>query len=148
MRLSVAARFLNFWLFIISHSFFFSHHFTSQSIILGLQVSHICESSVISLMQLFDHPNHFQKFMLELSENQVRVGAVLEEGARLLSEQRLSRDEAAEVRLQMRLLRERWEGLRLRAMDHQSQVHAALIKGQQDQIDKFRYSFYIKQLLN
>lgn len=83
--------------------------------------------------------NH-EKFMMELSDNQDRVGAVLEKGERLLGEQCLSRDEAEEVRFQMRLLRGRWENLRIRAMDRQTFVHNAIIKGQQDQIDKFRYS--------
>lgn len=41
--------------------------------------------------------NYFQKFLLELSEQQCRVGAVLEEGARLVREQALTRDEANEV---------------------------------------------------
>lgn len=76
--------------------------------------------------------------MIELAQNQTRVGAVLEEGERLLAEQCLSRDEAAEVKLQMRLLRGRWENLRVRAMDRQTLVHTAIIKGQQNQIDKFR----------
>lgn len=40
---------------------------------------------------------YLQKFLLELSEQQCRVGAVLEEGARLVRDQALSRDEANEV---------------------------------------------------
>ncbi|GBP04625.1 Utrophin [Eumeta japonica] len=81
--------------------------------------------------------NH-EKFLLELSEHQSRVGAVLEEGARLLTDGVLSREEEAEVRLQMKLLNERWEELRVKAMNRQSVVHAALMKGQQAQLENFR----------
>lgn len=79
-----------------------------------------------------------QKFLLELSGQQCRVGAVLEEGARLLRDGALSREEAAEVRLQMRLLNERWEQLRVAAMRRQSAVHADLMAAQQQHLDAFR----------
>ncbi|CAH2227184.1 jg14588 [Pararge aegeria aegeria] len=79
-----------------------------------------------------------QKFLLELSEQQCRVGAVLEEGARLVREQALSKDEANEVRLQMRLLNQRWEQLRLGAIDKQARVHRALMRAQHQQLNAFR----------
>lgn len=44
-----------------------------------------------------------ERFLLELAEEQARVGAVLEEGARLVLDAGLSRDEAAEVRLQVHI---------------------------------------------
>jgi hypothetical protein len=59
-------------------------------------------------------------FLLELAGHQEGVGAVLEEGARMLSEGGLSRDEEDEVRVQMRLLNSRWEDLRIKAMERQS----------------------------
>lgn len=59
-------------------------------------------------------------FLLELAGHQDGVGAVLEEGARMLSEGGLSRDEEDEVRVQMRLLNSRWEDLRIKAMERQS----------------------------
>jgi hypothetical protein len=58
-------------------------------------------------------------FLLELAGHQEGVGAVLEEGARMLSEGGLSRDEEDEVRVQMRLLNSRWEDLRIKAMERQ-----------------------------
>ncbi|XP_045487028.1 dystrophin, isoforms A/C/F/G/H isoform X5 [Pieris rapae] len=79
-----------------------------------------------------------EKFLLELSGQQCRVGAVLEEGARLLRDGALSREEAGEVRLQMRLLNERWEQLRVAAMRRQSSVHADLMAAQQCHLDAFR----------
>lgn len=62
----------------------------------------------------------FQKFLEELSNHQVGVGAVLEEGARMLSEGGLSKGEEQEVRMQMRLLNGRWDQLRVNAMDKQT----------------------------
>ena len=61
-----------------------------------------------------------QGFLLELAGHQEGVGAVLEEGARMLSEGGLSKDEEDEVRVQMRLLNSRWEDLRIKAMERQS----------------------------
>lgn len=58
--------------------------------------------------------------MIDLSGHQEGVGAVLEEGARLLSESGLNHEEADEVRLQMKLLNSRWEALRVNAMEKQS----------------------------
>lgn len=68
----------------------------------------------------------------------MRVGAVLEEGARLVLEAGLSREETAEVRLQLRLLNQRWEQLRRRAMDTQAHVHQALMRAQQHHLLQFR----------
>ncbi|XP_045779369.1 dystrophin, isoforms A/C/F/G/H-like isoform X8 [Maniola jurtina] len=90
------------------------------------------------LAALKEHFHSHEKFLLELSEQQCRVGAVLEEGARLVREQALSRDEANEVRLQMRLLNQRWEQLRLGAMDKQARVHRALMRAQHQQLNAFR----------
>lgn len=45
---------------------------------------------------------------------------MLEEGAHMVSEGGLSRDEEHEVREQMSLLNSRWEDLRIKAMERQS----------------------------
>lgn len=66
-------------------------------------------------------PSSSQSFLLELSGHQEGVGAVLEEGARMLSEGGLTKGEEEEVRLQMKLLNSRWEALRVNAMEKQSQ---------------------------
>lgn len=70
--------------------------------------------------------NQFQEhelFLVELSGHQDGVGAVLEEGARLLAEGGLQADEEHEVCVQMSLLNSRWEGLRKRAMGRQTKIH-------------------------
>ncbi|XP_069695333.1 dystrophin, isoforms A/C/F/G/H isoform X7 [Periplaneta americana] len=77
-------------------------------------------------------------FLLELAGHQEGVGAVLEEGARMLSEGGLSREEEDEVRVQMRLLNSRWEDLRIKAMERQSRIHEALMDLQQKQLDQLR----------
>lgn len=64
-----------------------------------------------------------ETFLIELSGHQDGVGAVLEEGARLLAEGGLHKEEEQEVRLQMSLLNSRWEGLRVRAMERQTRIH-------------------------
>lgn len=57
---------------------------------------------------------------MELSGHQEGVGAVLREGARMLSEGGLSKEEEDEVRVQMKLLNSRWEALRIKAMEQQA----------------------------
>ncbi|XP_028157710.1 dystrophin, isoforms A/C/F/G/H-like [Ostrinia furnacalis] len=90
------------------------------------------------LAELKEHFHRHERFLLELAEQQARVGGVLDAGARLLADGGLSRDEAAEVRLQGRLLTGRWEELRARAMRRQADGHAALMAAQQRQLDDFR----------
>ncbi|KAI4501477.1 hypothetical protein M0802_003354 [Mischocyttarus mexicanus] len=84
--------------------------------------------------QFHDH----EAFLIELTGHQDGVGAVLEEGARLLAEGGLHKDEEHEVRVQMSLLNSRWEGLRMRAMDTQTRIHEVLMQMQQAQIDALR----------
>ncbi|KAK2585161.1 hypothetical protein KPH14_008663 [Odynerus spinipes] len=79
-----------------------------------------------------------EAFLIELTGHQDGVGAVLEEGARLLAEGGLHKDEEHEVRVQMSLLNSRWEGLRMRAMDTQTRIHEVLMQMQQAQIDALR----------
>ncbi|XP_067211433.1 dystrophin, isoforms A/C/F/G/H isoform X14 [Linepithema humile] len=79
-----------------------------------------------------------ETFLMELSGHQDGVGAVLEEGARLLAEGGLHKDEEHEVRVQMSLLNSRWEGLRMRAMERQTRIHEVLMQMQQAQLDILR----------
>ncbi|XP_026823545.1 dystrophin, isoforms A/C/F/G/H isoform X3 [Ooceraea biroi] len=79
-----------------------------------------------------------ETFLMELSGHQDGVGAVLEEGARLLAEGGLHKDEEHEVRVQMSLLNSRWEGLRMRAMERQTKIHEVLMQMQQAQLDALR----------
>lgn len=77
-------------------------------------------SSLDILKQQF---HEHETFLMELSGHQDGVGTVLEEGARLLAEGGLHKDEEHEVRVQMSLLNSRWEGLRMRAMERQTKIH-------------------------
>ncbi|XP_011268951.1 dystrophin isoform X8 [Camponotus floridanus] len=79
-----------------------------------------------------------ETFLMELSGHQDGVGTVLEEGARLLAEGGLHKDEEHEVRVQMSLLNSRWEGLRMRAMERQTKIHEVLMQMQQTQLDALR----------
>ncbi|XP_032668835.1 dystrophin-like isoform X18 [Odontomachus brunneus] len=79
-----------------------------------------------------------ETFLMELSGHQDGVGTVLEEGARLLAEGGLHKDEEHEVRVQMSLLNSRWEGLRMRAMERQTSIHEVLMQMQQAQLDALR----------
>ncbi|CAL7946059.1 unnamed protein product [Xylocopa violacea] len=92
-------------------------------------------SSLEVLKQQF---HEHETFLMELSGHQDGVGAVLEEGARLLAEGGLHKDEEHEVRVQMSLLNSRWEGLRMRAMERQTKIHEVLMQMQQGQLDALR----------
>lgn len=83
-----------------------------------------------------------EEFMLKLSNHQRYVGSALEEGARLISESQfaagLSTDEQNEIKQQMFLLNERWETLRIQAMDVQSKIHSQLAAVESRKIDDLR----------
>ena len=61
---------------------------------------------------------HLQSVMMKLTQKQAGVGEVLREGNGLIKT--LPSDEAKEVRQQMTLLNDRWENLRISAMDRQN----------------------------
>lgn len=86
-----------------------------------------------------------EEFMLKLSDHQRYVGSALEEGARLISESQfigalggLSVDEQNEIKQQMILLNERWETLRVQAMDVQSKIHSQLAEVEARNIETLR----------
>lgn len=58
--------------------------------------------------------------MMQLTQHQGRVGNVLQEGNQLMQQSRLSEVEEEEIRVQMGLLNNRWEDLRVKAMDRQT----------------------------
>lgn len=83
-----------------------------------------------------------EDFMIKLSEYQEYVGSALEEGARLLQEPSdsvgLSSDDQNEIKQQMLLLNERWETLRMSALEVQSRVHGRLAEIQLRKIEELR----------
>ncbi|KAF3428529.1 hypothetical protein E2986_11233 [Frieseomelitta varia] len=104
------------------------------------KLNHVPEpGSTLELLKQQFHEH--ETFLVELSGHQDGVGAVLEEGARLLAEGGLHKDEEHEVRVQMSLLNSRWEGLRMRAMERQTKIHEVrlvLMQMQQGQLDALR----------
>ncbi|XP_030374140.1 dystrophin, isoforms A/C/F/G/H isoform X16 [Scaptodrosophila lebanonensis] len=84
-----------------------------------------------------------EHFMLKLTEHQEYVGEALEEGSNLINESQklgagLSQDDQNEVRQQMVLLNERWETLRLRALDVQAKILMRLAEFQKQKLEKLR----------
>ncbi|XP_067614346.1 dystrophin, isoforms A/C/F/G/H isoform X3 [Eurosta solidaginis] len=83
-----------------------------------------------------------ENFMLKLTEHQQYVGEALEEGSNLINESQkstgLTTEDQNEIRQQMVLLNERWETLRLQALDVQAKILARLAEFQTQQIDKLR----------
>lgn len=84
-----------------------------------------------------------EQFMLKLTEHQQYVGEALEEGHNLINESHkanggLSTEDQNEIRQQMVLLNERWETLRLKAMDVQAKILQKLADFQTIQIEKLR----------
>lgn len=85
-----------------------------------------------------------EEFMLKLSHHQRYVGSALEEGARLIAESQftgttgLNIEEQNEIKQQMFLLNERWETLRVQAMDVQSKIHSQLAGVESRKIEDLR----------
>ncbi|CAG9793162.1 unnamed protein product [Diatraea saccharalis] len=97
-----------------------------------------CPPLPTDLPALKERFHQHERFLLELSEAQTLVGGVLEGGARLLGSGGLTREEAAEVRLQARLLNQRWDSLRHAAMAAQHQLHHTLMHTQREHLQTFR----------
>lgn len=82
--------------------------------------------------------NH-EEFMLKLADYQVSVGSALEEGTKLLTESSgLSNEEQNEIKHQLYLLNERWEALRVKALDTQTKVHKQLAKMQLEKVEELK----------
>lgn len=82
--------------------------------------------------------NH-EEFMLKLAEYQISVGSALEEGTKLLTESSgLSIEEQNEIKHQLYLLNERWEALRIKALDTQTKVHKHLAQMQLEKVEELK----------
>ncbi|XP_070137503.1 dystrophin, isoforms A/C/F/G/H isoform X9 [Drosophila bipectinata] len=84
-----------------------------------------------------------ESFMLKLTEHQEYVGEALEEGSNLINESQkagggLSQEDQNEVRQQMVLLNERWETLRLKALDVQAKILMRLAEFQKQKLEQLR----------
>ncbi|CAN7989457.1 unnamed protein product [Ixodes hexagonus] len=91
-----------------------------------------------SMAQVKDLFHTHEDFMLELTQNQGRVGEVLQEGQKAIRGAGISVQEKEEIKVQMDLLNTRWESLRHSAMDMQTKLHEALMKMQQQQQNSLR----------
>lgn len=110
-----------------------------------LEAEEILSKQLPDIKELSEAKAQFQtheEFMVQLSEYQEYVGGALEEGARLLSEPMtatgLTAEDQSEIKQQMLLLNERWETLRMSALDVQSRVHARLADIQLRKIEELR----------
>jgi len=83
-------------------------------------------------VQFHDH----EDFMMQLTRNQSKVGNVLQEGNQIISEGKPTDEEENEIRVQMALLNNRWEELRVKAMDRQTKLQNQLMSLQQGQLDQ------------
>jgi prophage DNA circulation protein len=93
-------------------------------------------NSLIDAKKMFQ--SH-EEFMLKLAEYQVSVGSALEEGTKLLTEPTgLSNEEQNEVKHQLFLLNERWETLRVKALNTQTTVHQKLAKMQFEKVEELK----------
>ncbi|KAL8560189.1 hypothetical protein ACOMHN_021683 [Nucella lapillus] len=79
--------------------------------------------------------NQHEEFMLELTQHQDSIGAVLRDGNELILEGRVTAEEEHEIRVQMGLLNNRWEELRVKALHRQSRLQQVLMALQQQQLD-------------
>ncbi|CAL1537370.1 unnamed protein product [Lymnaea stagnalis] len=79
--------------------------------------------------------NQHEEFMVELTRHQDSIGGVLKEGNDLLADGKVTPEEDKEIRTQMSLLNNRWEELRVKALDRQSRLQKVLMDLQQSQLD-------------
>lgn len=77
------------------------------------------KGGVEEIKQLF---HIHEEFMLELTQYQIGIGEVLQKGNTLVNQGKVSFDEQEEIQMQIELLNSRWEDLRLKAMDRQSNM--------------------------
>lgn len=107
-----------------------------------LEAEEIIAGDFLVAPDLADARKLFQShedFMLKLSEYQVAVGSALEEGSKLLTESSgLSLEEQNEIKHQLFLLNERWEVLRIKALNIQTKVHQQLAKMQLGKVEELK----------
>ncbi|XP_078330229.1 dystrophin-like isoform X4 [Crassostrea virginica] len=80
--------------------------------------------------------NQHEELMLELTKHQDSIGNVVKEGNDLITEGKVTSEEENEIRVQMGLLNNRWEELRLKMIERQSKLQKKLMSTQQRQLDE------------
>ncbi|KAL3882693.1 hypothetical protein ACJMK2_029006, partial [Sinanodonta woodiana] len=100
------------------------------------EVMEMQEPISVSVIEVKKQFSEHEDFMLELTKHQDSIGNVLREGNDLIAEGKVTADEENEIRIQMSLLNNRWEDLRLKALSRQSQLQQVLMTLQQQQLDE------------
>ena len=101
-----------------------------------LQKEDTLEDKSLEIIQQLFHS--LERFTTESSEKQAKIKDILSEGQMLISSSICNVDERKEIQLQRNLLSQRWEELRLKIMEKQSQLHHTLMSLQKKQLEEFR----------
>ncbi|XP_057306952.1 utrophin-like isoform X3 [Hydractinia symbiolongicarpus] len=88
----------------------------------------------VNVDQVKEQFREHEEFMMVLTSHQTSVGSVLEFGSQLINEGIVIGKEEKDIREQMAVLSDRWENLRVSAMQRQSELHQHLMKLQQKQL--------------
>ena len=86
--------------------------------------------------------------MMELTSHQSDVGAVLEFGNQLISEGLVNEKEENEIREQMISLNDRWEALRMAAMDRQTTYVTRWRSSRNSVVIKIKYTYTVNILID
>lgn len=103
----------------------YSKHLTSEVVWIHVNIPRLLIIIEVYKMVLFSPCWNicvlsFQEFMLELTKHQDSIGNVVKEGNDLITEGKVTAEEENEIRVQMGLLNNRWEELRLKMIERQS----------------------------
>ncbi|XP_065582815.1 utrophin-like isoform X3 [Artemia franciscana] len=90
------------------------------------------------LKNLKNQFHELEQFLIELTQQQGSIGEAIQEGHRLLRNTTMPTEEFADVTLQMKMLTDRWESLRLKAMNRQSIIHKSIMEMQKSKLITFR----------
>lgn len=106
-------------------AFLYSKHLTSEVVWIHVNIPRLLIIIEVYKMVLFSPCWNicvlsFQEFMLELTKHQDSIGNVVKEGNDLITEGKVTAEEENEIRVQMGLLNNRWEELRLKMIERQS----------------------------
>ncbi|XP_052832324.1 dystrophin isoform X2 [Octopus bimaculoides] len=93
-------------------------------------------SDMLGVTKVKQQFNEHKEFMLDLTKHQDSVGSVLKEGTDLINDKKVNKEEEHEIRIQMALLNNRWEELRLKALSRQTKLQQVLMELQHQQLEE------------
>ncbi|XP_062714874.1 dystrophin, isoforms A/C/F/G/H isoform X7 [Aedes albopictus] len=113
-----------------------------------LEAEELFSKEIVDAQSLTDAKKQFhdhEEFMAKLSEYQTFVCGALDEGSRLISESQanpgshgLDQEGQNEIKQQLFLLNERWEMLRVNALERQSKIHKKLASLQMEKVEELK----------